>query len=268
MEDRDSQPPESEPAAPESPAAPPGARVKLRILRQQGPDKPESRRWEHYEVPLRPGSTLASALLALERRDGTGERVSPPSWDGDCLEGTCGGCAVRVNGQVRLACTTELAPLSGKKPIRVEPLSHFALVEDLCVDRSPLFDALRRMEATAHVPAPEAAVHAAEFGAAAENLARCIGCGACVEACPQSAGNTDFVGPAALHHAHYLNQTPAGKHQRAARLDALMAPGGIGECGKAQNCVEVCPVELPLVDSIAALSRHTSTRFLLRWLLE
>ena len=53
----------------------------------------------------------------------------------------------------------------------------------------------------------------------------------------------------------------------AERLDAVMGEGGVEDCGKAQNCVEVCPKEIPLVDSIATVSRAATGRMLLGWLL-
>ena len=52
------------------------------------------------------------------------------------------------------------------------------------------------------------------------------------------------------------------------RLDALMTDGGIADCGKAQNCVEVCPKEIPLVDSISVVARDTTKRLLFGWLLK
>jgi succinate dehydrogenase / fumarate reductase iron-sulfur subunit len=52
------------------------------------------------------------------------------------------------------------------------------------------------------------------------------------------------------------------------RLDAVMGEGGVADCGKAQNCVEVCPKEIPLVDSIASVSRDTTKRMLFAWLLK
>ena len=52
------------------------------------------------------------------------------------------------------------------------------------------------------------------------------------------------------------------------RLETLMEPGGIADCGKAQNCVEVCPKEIPLVDSIAVMSRATTKQILFGWLMK
>jgi succinate dehydrogenase / fumarate reductase iron-sulfur subunit len=65
-----------------------------------------------------------------------------------------------------------------------------------------------------------------------------------------------------------FNLHPSGKMHAGERLDAVMGDGGVEGCGKAQNCVEVCPKEIPLVDSIAEVSRDTTKRMLLGWLLK
>jgi succinate dehydrogenase / fumarate reductase iron-sulfur subunit len=56
--------------------------------------------------------------------------------------------------------------------------------------------------------------------------------------------------------------------QKTGRIEQLMAPGGVADCGKAQNCVEVCPAQIPLVDSIQHMARETTRRLLFGWLLK
>jgi len=97
-------------------------------------------------------------------------------------------------------------------------------------------------------------------------LARCMTCGCCLEACPQINPSSDFVGPAALSQVRLFNLHPSGKMHAAERLDAVMGDGGVEGCGKAQNCAQVCPKEIPLVDSISAVGRDTTKRMLLGWL--
>ena len=93
-------------------------------------------------------------------------------------------------------------------------------------------------------------------------------CGCCMEACPQVGPHSDFIGPAAISQVRLFNLHPSGKMHATDRLEALMGPGGIDGCGKAQNCVEVCPKEIPLVDSIADVSRQTTKHMLFGWLLK
>jgi succinate dehydrogenase / fumarate reductase iron-sulfur subunit len=91
----------------------------------------------------------------------------------------------------------------------------------------------------------------AEDQEAAYPLSRCISCCCCMEACPQFNEDTDFVGAAAISQVRLFNTHPTGKALMRERLTALMGDGGIQECGYAQNCVEVCPKDIPLTKSIS-----------------
>jgi succinate dehydrogenase / fumarate reductase iron-sulfur subunit len=99
-------------------------------------------------------------------------------------------------------------------------------------------------------------------------LSRCMTCGCCLEACPQVNDASRFIGPAAISQVRLFNLHPSGKMHAKERLEALMGEGGIADCGKAQNCAEVCPKEIPLVDSIAVVSRQTTKQMLFGWLLK
>ena len=78
-------------------------------------------------------------------------------------------------------------------------------------------------------------------------------CGCCLEACPQYGPTHEFIGPVALNQVRLFNLHPSGAMHKNERLEAVMGEGGVDDCGKAQNCVEVCPKEIPLVDSIAVV---------------
>jgi succinate dehydrogenase / fumarate reductase iron-sulfur subunit len=95
-----------------------------------------------------------------------------------------------------------------------------------------------------------------------------MSCGCCLDACPQYGEHSDFVGASAINQLRLVTSHPTGKLQKTERVERLMAPGGVADCGKAQNCVEVCPVGIPLVDSLQHMSRETSRRLLFGWLLE
>ncbi|MFS8070066.1 MAG: 4Fe-4S dicluster domain-containing protein, partial [Byssovorax sp.] len=99
-------------------------------------------------------------------------------------------------------------------------------------------------------------------------LSRCMTCGCCVEACPQYSDASPFIGPAALNQVRLFNLHPSGAMHKNARLESVMGEGGVADCGKAQNCVEVCPKEIPLVDSISVVARETTKRMLFGWLLK
>jgi succinate dehydrogenase / fumarate reductase iron-sulfur subunit len=135
-----------------------------------------------------------------------------------------------------------------------------------------MFDDLKKVKAWIHLdgshelgPGPR---QAPENQEEAYPLSRCMTCGCCLEACPQVNGHSDFIGPAAINQVRLFNLHPSGKMHRGERLEAVMGPGGVDGCGKAQNCVEVCPKEIPLVDSIADVSRQTTKQMLFGWLLK
>ena len=100
-----------------------------------------------------------------------------------------------------------------------------------------------------------------------------MSCGCCLEACPQylkeenpENWDTAFVGAAAISQVRLFNEHETGKQLKGDRLDAMMGPGGVNDCGNAQNCVKVCPKNIPLTESIAATARpiHAVKRFFRR----
>jgi succinate dehydrogenase / fumarate reductase iron-sulfur subunit len=177
-----------------------------------------------------------------------------------------------INGRVRQSCTAmvdQIAPAG--ETITLEPMSKFPLVRDRAVDRSRMFDDLKRVHAWIQLDGTY------ELGAgprqSQENqeeaypLSRCMTCGCCLEACPQINDSSKFIGPAAINQVRLFNLHPSGKMHAAERLESLMGEGGVADCGKAQNCVEVCPKEIPLVDSISQMARATTKQLLFGWLL-
>ncbi|HXR18252.1 MAG TPA: succinate dehydrogenase iron-sulfur subunit, partial [Terriglobales bacterium] len=143
-------------------------------------------------------------------------------------------------------------------PIRLEPFTKFPVVRDLAVDRSVLFENLKAVKAWVPVDGtydlgsgPRVSPEAQE---AAYPLSRCISCCCCMEACPQFNEDTHFVGAATISQVRLFNAHPTGAVLKRERLAALMGDGGIQECGYAQNCVEVCPKDIPLTRSISEVS--------------
>ncbi|HEX7663589.1 MAG TPA: 2Fe-2S iron-sulfur cluster-binding protein, partial [Polyangiaceae bacterium] len=81
--------------------------VKLKIKRQDSPHRPETMRWEEFEVPWQPRMNVISALMEIRKNPVTtkGEKVAPVVWESVCLEEVCGSCTMLVNGRVRQSCT-------------------------------------------------------------------------------------------------------------------------------------------------------------------
>jgi succinate dehydrogenase / fumarate reductase, iron-sulfur subunit len=227
--------------------------VIIKIKRQAKPDSPS--RWEEFELPWHPGMNVVSSLMEIAANPVTrdGKPTTPITYDSNCLEEICGSCAMLINGRARMACSALIDNL--EQPIKLEPFSKFPVVRDLAVDRSVLFENLKAVKAWIPTdgsydlgPGPRVTQEEQE---SAYPLSNCISCCCCMEACPQFNESTGFVGAATIAQVRLFNTHPTGKALERERLSALMGDGGIQECGYAQNCVEVCPKEIPLTKAIA-----------------
>lgn len=252
-----------------------GRLVHLRVRRQDSIDRTETRRWEEFKVPYLPQMNVISALQQIQKDPRTidGKEVAPVVWEAVCLEEVCGACTMVINGRVRQACSALIDQIAPKgEVITLEPMSKFPLVRDLQVDRSRMFEDMKRVRAWIDIdgthelgPGPR---ESQESQAERYPLSRCMTCGCCVEACPQYSSSTPFVGAFALNLVRLYNMHPTGAMHKNERLESVMGEGGVADCGKSQNCVEVCPKEIPLVDSIATVARDTTKRMLFGWLLK
>jgi succinate dehydrogenase / fumarate reductase iron-sulfur subunit len=270
-----------------------GRTLAIRILRQDAPGKPS--RWERYRIPYEPNLNVISVLqkIAALAHTEDGRKTAPVAWDCNCLEEVCGACTMLVNGRTRQACSTLVDRVLEEHADEIElrPMSKFPVLRDLCVDRSRMFRALQKIEGWIPVddyadrgPGPK------ESPASQERrypLSECMSCGCCLEACPQyakievariesesegefiarqrAAFDTAFIGAAAISQAMLFNDNGTGKMSAGERLEALMAPGGIQDCGNAQNCVAVCPKNIPLTRSIARAGRATTLHWIKSW---
>ncbi len=254
-----------------SEASAPEVEYTLLVQRQDALERPETRRIDTLRVSADPKASVLAAL-EIARNAGAGDQAAGSvAWEGDCHEGICGGCSMLVNGRVALACHTRLEEASDKQHrIRLAPMKSFPLVRDLIVDRSRIERTLTSLPVAGPASAEAEVVERTPSATEAMRLGeldRCHRCGACLEACPQYGVHAEFVGALTLHEVHVRNSSPIGEREKPLRLEAMMAPGGVQSCGKAQNCVEVCPAQLPLVDSIQSVARATSKHLLFGWLL-
>lgn len=239
--------------------------IEFTIRRQDNPYSPPY--WQHFSIPYRKGHNVVSALMVIRENPVTrdAQRVDPVAWEFNCMEEVCGACSMLINGRPRQACSTLVDSL--EQPIRLEPLSKFPVVRDLMVDRSRLFSDLKKVRAwieidgawDIHQGAPRISPEAWR-----ENYlySRCMSCGCCVAACPQYGESLAFVGPASLAAVRLMNAHPTGRYHKRQRLHAIMAEGGISDCGNAQNCVRVCPKEIPLTTAIGELGRQVTLQML------
>ena len=242
-----------------------GKTYTLRIFRGQ----PKNQYWEEFELPLNPGDNVISALMEIQKNpvNKKGKRIEPIVWEDGCLEEVCGSCSMLVNGRPRQACTALINPIieeTGKDTITLAPFSKFPLVRDLMVDRSIMFENLKRVHAwidadSSHDrgPGPKVSQKVQDL---MYTISTCMTCGCCSESCPQVNESSTFIGPAPIAQSRLFNAHPTGAMQKGERLRSLMEEGGVADCGNAQNCVQVCPKGIPLTDAIAAIGRETTVQ--------
>jgi succinate dehydrogenase / fumarate reductase, iron-sulfur subunit len=233
----------------------PGNNVLFRIRRQLIPEsKPY---WEEFDIRMRRGLNVIAALMdiAADPVDSSGNPSTPIVYEANCLEEVCGSCAMLINGNAAMACSALVDKLD--HPISLEPLSKFPVVRDLAVDRSVLFENLKRVKAWVPVdgtydlgPGPRIEPSTQEE---MYPLSRCISCCLCLEACPEVNEHTGFVGAAIINQVRLFNEQPTGKALKTERIEAMMGDGGIHGCSFAQNCVRICPKSIPLTTSISVV---------------
>ncbi|KGA98134.1 succinate dehydrogenase [Alkalihalobacillus alcalophilus ATCC 27647 = CGMCC 1.3604] len=234
--------------------------VTFKIVRQD--DQNSAPYEEEFILDYRPNMNVISALMEIRRNpvNSKGEQTTPVAWDMNCLEEVCGACSMVINGKPRQSCTALVDQLT--QPITLEPMKTFPVVRDLMVDRSRMFDSLKKVKAWIPIdgtydlgPGPRMAESKRQW---AYELSKCMTCGVCLEACPNVNSKSDFIGPAPLSQVRLFNAHPTGEMNAAERLEELMGEGGLANCGNSQNCVQACPKGIPLTTSIAALNRSTT----------
>lgn len=230
--------------------------------------------WETFELPYRRNLNIISALMDIRKNPVTaeGKQTTPPVWDMSCLEQVCGICTMVIDGRVRQSCSALIDDLlieSRGETITLAPMSKFPNVRDLIVDRSKMFDHLKQVHAWIELdgtynlgPGPAISNEIAQERYA---YSRCMTCGCCLEACPQY-GEDDYVGPQAIAQAKLFNMHPVGKTNIEERLNGLMGDDGITNCGNAQNCIQVCPMGIPLTRAIYETNRDITVNALFGWL--
>ena len=187
--------------------------IALKIKRQAEPQSQPY--WEEFEIQWKPGMNITSALMEIAANPVTkdGKPTSPLAYDSNCLEEICGSCAMLINGKARMACSALIDQLD--QPIKLEPFSKFPVIRDLEVDRSVLFENLKKVKAWVPLDGTY------DLGAGpkmlpdeqdiAYPLSRCISCCCCMEACPQFNEKTGFVGAATISQVRLFNTHPTAR---------------------------------------------------------
>ncbi|MBQ0141097.1 MAG: succinate dehydrogenase iron-sulfur subunit [Kurthia sp.] len=234
----------------------------VEIQRQDSTDsKPY---WEKFKVAYRPNMNVISVLMAIRENPVTveGKKTTPVAWDMNCLEEVCGACSMVINGRPRQSCSALVDQLA--QPLKLQPMSTFPIIRDLQIDRSRMFDSLKKVKAWVPIDGsydlgegPRMPERKREW---AYELSKCMTCGVCLESCPNVNAHSSFMGPAPLSQVRLFNSHPTGAMNKDERLNAIMGDGGLANCGNSQNCVAACPKGIPLTTSIASLNRAATVQ--------
>lgn len=233
----------------------------LRVWRQNGPDDDG-----HFDTIEAHG--IKDDMSFLEMLDVVNERLTndgkePVTFDHDCREGICGTCSLMINGQAHgperktATCQLHMRKFHDGQTVTIEPwrAAAFPIIKDLMVDRSA-FD--RIVEAGGFITANTGGAPDANLilipkpvSDAAMDAAECIGCGACVAACPNGAANL-FTSAKVAH----LNLLPQGQSERYSRVEAMVdtMEEHFGSCTNHGECEQACPKGIS-IDWIALMNK-------------
>ena len=177
-----------------------------------------------------------------------------------------------IDGGVRQSCSAlvdDLLVESGGDTIKLEPMSKFPNVRDLKVDRSQMFDHLKKVDAWIELdgsydlgPGP----HISERGRARALCVFPLHDLRLLSRSLPAYTSDNYIGPQAIAQARLFNMHPTGKITMEDRLNGLMGDDGITNCGNAQNCVQVCPMAIPLTKAIYETNRDITVNALFGWL--
>jgi succinate dehydrogenase / fumarate reductase, iron-sulfur subunit len=235
----------------------------LKIWRQKGPDA--AGKLETFEA-----RDISTDMSFLEMLDVVNERLTlegrePIAFDHDCREGICGSCGAVVNGRPHgpqkgtTLCQLHMRHFASGDTLVIEPWRSraFKVIKDLVVDRSALDKMIQAggfiSANTGGAPDANAIPIPQETADLAMDAAACIGCGACVAACPNASAML-FVGAKVSH----LALLPQGKPEAARRASAMvreMDQLGFGNCSNERECEAECPKEISIIN-IARLNRE------------
>jgi succinate dehydrogenase / fumarate reductase, iron-sulfur subunit len=238
-------------------------RIKLKIWRQKNAHTPG--RFVNYELDNANPHMSFLEMLDFLNEDLIAKGEEPVEFDSDCREGICGSCGVVIDGVAHgpwkgtATCQLHMRHYREGDTIVIEPFraKGFPVIKDLVVDRSA-FD--RIMAAGGYVsvntgaaPDGNAIPIALDKAERAMDFAACIGCGACVAACPNSSASL-FVG-AKIAQFSLLPQGLPERKRRAIRMIGQMEKEGFGDCSNYAECEAVCPKEIS-IESIARMRRE------------
>ena len=236
--------------------------LRLRVWRQAGPK--EQGRMVDYDAP-----DISPDMSFLEMLDVVNERLTeagkdPIAFDHDCREGICGSCSLMINGAAHgpmkgtATCQLHMRSFRDGDVIDVEPwrAKAFPVIRDLVVDRGALDRIIQAggfiSASTGGAQDANAILVAKTSADASMDAASCIGCGACIAACPNASAS--LFTAAKISHLGHLPQGQPERYRRVVSMVAQMELEEFGSCTLYGECQEACPKEIS-IDSITRMNR-------------
>ena len=223
--------------------------MRVKILRQLSPVTEPY--WEEFLYDGTAENSVAGLLDYLNYNDdivdSSGAKTTRIGWECSCLQGVCGGCAMVVNDTPCLACETFLKDIGGDV-LTIRPLRKFPVIHDLVVDRSVIQQNLMRSDIYIGEYRPgDEKDHAHQYSAA-----KCLKCGLCLEVCPNYVNGETFYGALFANDCYLVSARNKEKRKEIGR----MYKEHFGkDCSKSLSCMDVCPVKIQTIASIAKMNR-------------
>lgn len=229
--------------------------MKVKILRQLSPGQEPY--WERFDADV-PGETSIAGLLDHlnyhdDIVDETGRKTTRIGWECSCLQGICGSCAMVINGVPALACETLVRELKGNE-ITIRPLQKYPVIHDLVVDRSVIHENLKQANIYIGEYQPEPEWSDAKKRQAQLNqytAAKCLKCGLCLEVCPNYVNGKHFFGAIFANDCYLVSTRNRSKSYEIKKLYGEHFASG---CSKALSCMDVCPMHIQTIASMAKLN--------------
>ena len=220
------------------------------------PESDEAPHVQEYKIEVTEGMTVLEALLRIQA-----ELDGSLAFRYACRGAVCGSCAMLINGEVALACRTQVNGL-WTDAITVAPLPNLPVLKDLVVDMDPFFEKDLAVEPWLQpadpTPEGERLVRPDEW-AEAEPYTNCISCASCHGVCPVPERDPEYLGPAALA-KHYRFLADPRDAADAKRLTLVSGEHGVSACDTVWRCVRVCPKGVPPTKGILATREKMEAR--------